>query len=64
MMPALEMGQSLDGVKPLDEVEREHILRALEITNGNRTQAAQLLKISIRTLRNKLNEYKLECLVA
>jgi DNA-binding NtrC family response regulator len=53
-----------DAVKPLDEVEREHILRALDLTNGNRTQAAQLLKISIRTLRNKLNEYKLECMVA
>jgi transcriptional regulator with PAS, ATPase and Fis domain len=56
--------QGADEVKPLEEVEREHILRALEVTNGNRTQAAQLLKISIRTLRNKLNEYKLECLVA
>jgi DNA-binding NtrC family response regulator len=56
--------QGADEVKPLEEVEREHILRALSITNGNRTQAAQLLKISIRTLRNKLNEYKLECLVA
>jgi two-component system response regulator AtoC len=56
--------EATDGVKPLDEVEREHILRALDLTNGNRTQAAQLLKISIRTLRNKLNEYKLECLVA
>jgi DNA-binding NtrC family response regulator len=55
---------SSDVVKPLDEVEREHILHTLEMTNGNRTQAAQLLKISIRTLRNKLNEYKLECLVA
>jgi len=55
---------SSDTVKPLEEVEREHILRALEKTNGNRTQAATLLKISIRTLRNKLNEYKLECMVA
>jgi len=51
-------------VKPLEEVEREYILRALEQTNGNRTQAATLLKISIRTLRNKLNEYKLECIAA
>jgi DNA-binding NtrC family response regulator len=51
-------------VKPLEEVEREHILRALEQTKGNRTQAASLLKISIRTLRNKLNEYKLEVLAA
>ncbi len=46
--------------KSLDELEKEHIFRALERTGGNRTHAADLLKISIRTLRNKLNEYKLE----
>ena len=48
-------------LKSLEVMEREHILRALEETKGNRTQAANLLKISIRTLRNKLNEYKMEC---
>jgi DNA-binding NtrC family response regulator len=42
----------------LEDLERQHILRVLHQTNGNRTQAANLLKISIRTLRNKLNEYK------
>jgi two-component system response regulator FlrC len=31
---------------------------ALEKTQGNRTHAAKILGISIRTLRNKLNEYK------
>jgi DNA-binding NtrC family response regulator len=44
-------------VTPLDEVEKEHILRAMEICDGNRTQAAKQLGISIRTLRNKLHEY-------
>ena len=44
----------------LDEMEKQHILRALERTSGNRTQAANLLKISIRTLRNKLHQYKIE----
>jgi two-component system, NtrC family, response regulator AtoC len=63
-METVSASQIEGAVKPLEEVEREHILRALEATNGNRTQAAQLLKISIRTLRNKLNEYKLEALVA
>ena len=51
-------------IRSLEEIEREHILRALAQTNGNRTQAASLLKISIRTLRNKLNEYKLEQIAA
>ena len=46
-----------DRVTPLEEVEKEHILRALEICDGNRTQAAKQLGISIRTLRNKLHEY-------
>jgi DNA-binding NtrC family response regulator len=41
----------------LAEVEKQHILAALQKTNQNRTHAAKLLGISIRTLRNKLNEY-------
>lgn len=44
----------------LDEMEKQHILRALERTGGNRTQAAALLKISIRTLRNKLHQYRID----
>ena len=47
------------GVVPLDVMERQMILRSLDQTSGNRTQAAQLLGISVRTLRNKLNEYRL-----
>ncbi|PIE62062.1 MAG: hypothetical protein CSA29_00045, partial [Desulfobacterales bacterium] len=30
----------------------------LDQTEGNRTHAAKILGISVRTLRNKLNEYK------
>ena len=41
----------------LAEVEKHHILAALEKTRQNRTHAAKVLGISIRTLRNKLNEY-------
>jgi DNA-binding NtrC family response regulator len=41
----------------LAEMEKRHILAALEHCNGNRTHAAKLLDISIRTLRNKLHEY-------
>lgn len=39
----------------LDEAEAVLIEKALEATRGNRTQAADLLGISVRTLRNKLN---------
>jgi len=41
----------------LAELEKLQILKALEHTGGNRTHAAKLLGISIRTLRNKLHEY-------
>jgi two-component system, NtrC family, response regulator AtoC len=44
--------------RPLREVEKNLIFQALDETNGNRTHAAQMLGISVRTLRNKLNEYK------
>ena len=43
--------------KTVAEVERAHILETLRYARGNRTHAANLLGISIRTLRNKLNEY-------
>ncbi len=41
----------------LAELEKRHILTALRESKGNRTHAARMLDISIRTLRNKLNEY-------
>ena len=41
---------------PLEEIEKEYILHALRAANGNRTHTAQMLGISIRTLRNKLNQ--------
>ncbi|MBF0118357.1 MAG: sigma-54-dependent Fis family transcriptional regulator [Desulfobacterales bacterium] len=45
-------------VAPLRDVEKKLIMQALGKTNGNRTHAANILGISVRTLRNKLNEYK------
>jgi two-component system response regulator AtoC len=41
----------------LYEVEKRHILETLAAMGNSRTKAAQKLGISIRTLRNKLNEY-------
>jgi DNA-binding NtrC family response regulator len=42
----------------VSEMEKELILETLRATGNNRTQAAKLLGISIRTLRNKLHEYR------
>lgn len=39
------------------EVERDLIFATLEACGDNKTQAAGMLDISVRTLRNKLNEY-------
>jgi transcriptional regulator with PAS, ATPase and Fis domain len=43
------------------EMEKELIFQTLKEVNGNRTHAAEILGISIRTLRNKLREYKDDC---
>ena len=45
-------------VLPIAEMEKRMILKSLDHTGGNRTQAAQLLGISVRTLRNKINDYR------
>ncbi len=46
-----------DGFPTLAEIERRHIFAALNFCKNNRTHAARLLDVSIRTLRNKLHEY-------
>ncbi len=43
----------------LAALEKEHILRVLSACADNRTRAADALQISIRTLRNKLHEYRI-----
>ena len=56
VLPVDEPGEGCS----LSEVEKRHIIAALERAKGNRTHAAKILDISIRTLRNKLNEYHYE----
>jgi Bacterial regulatory protein, Fis family len=45
-------------VLTLAEAEQAHILKLLRLCDGNRTQAAKLLGISIRGLRIKLRDYE------
>jgi two-component system response regulator FlrC len=53
-------GSDEDGMKlmSLKEAEKLLIRKALIHTSENRTQAAKILGVSIRTLRNKINEYR------
>jgi two-component system response regulator HydG len=44
--------------RPLDEVERYYIEKALELTQNNREEAAKMLDIGERTLYRKLQEWK------
>ena len=44
----------------LDEVEKIHILKVLEETEGNKTRTAEILGIGLTTLYRKLKEYKIE----
>ncbi|HET7164269.1 MAG TPA: helix-turn-helix domain-containing protein, partial [Pseudolabrys sp.] len=55
-MAAEQITRNLVG-RTVAEVERDLILETLRHCLGNRTHAANILGISIRTLRNKLNEY-------
>ncbi|MEW6269010.1 MAG: sigma-54 dependent transcriptional regulator [Thermodesulfobacteriota bacterium] len=54
--PAAER-QTLAG-RTVHEVERQLIFETLQRTNNNRSHAARMLGISVRTLRNKLAEYR------
>lgn len=44
--------------RPVEEVERNLILQTLSSCGGNRTRAAKLLGITVRTLRNKIWRYR------
>src|SRR6185436_1690330 len=56
LLAAEQITRKLVG-RTVAEVERDLILETLRHCHGNRTHAAAILGISIRTLRNKLNEY-------
>ena len=69
-LPA-DFGQSVAGQSNLvglrfplgttvEQVERELIMQTLAATSNNKTRAAELLGISLKTLHNKLKEYEAE----
>jgi DNA-binding NtrC family response regulator len=44
---------------PISELEKQHVEKTLALAHGNRTHAAEMLGISLRTMRNKIREYGL-----
>jgi two-component system response regulator FlrC len=62
-LPAAEGAAEGGGMASLRDVERQMIMQALRKTDDNRTHAARMLGISVRTLRNKLHEYRLQGLI-
>jgi DNA-binding NtrC family response regulator len=49
-----------EGILPIKALEKQLIYRALEATKGNRTRAAEMLGIGLRTLQRKLKGYDRE----
>ncbi|MGE0614015.1 MAG: sigma 54-interacting transcriptional regulator [Bacteriovoracia bacterium] len=50
-------GAEYNASMPLEELEKSHILKALDFNHGNKTKTAQSLGITIKTLYNKLYRY-------
>ncbi|MBE9547267.1 MAG: sigma-54-dependent Fis family transcriptional regulator [Proteobacteria bacterium] len=50
-------GNVIPGDLPLEEVEKATILKTLELTQGNKSEAARRLGITRRTLHKKLRKY-------
>ena len=56
-----ELPSGADGLigRPMTEVEKYYIQRALDLTDGNREEASRMLEIGERTLYRKIKEYEL-----
>ncbi|HEX2678981.1 MAG TPA: sigma-54 dependent transcriptional regulator [Polyangiales bacterium] len=53
----LVAGDDLEELVPLEEVEKRYILKVMQAAGGNKSLAAQTLRVSRRTLYRKLEEY-------
>jgi two-component system response regulator PilR (NtrC family) len=50
-----EGGIDLDNI--VTDIEKNYLLNALKVTNGNKTEAAKLLNLSFRSFRHRLSKY-------
>lgn len=60
VMGPLKTNVGIPAGMKLEELERKYILQTLYFAHQNRTKTAEILGISIRTLRNKINQYRVE----
>ena len=56
--------EGIDVTAHLDQLEKSYVLEALRRTNGNQTNAAELLKMSVRSLRHLLDKHGIRGLTA
>jgi len=59
LLAAVTSVEQAESPTTLADMERHMILQTLHETGGNRTRAAEILGVSVRTIRNKINEYGL-----
>jgi len=59
-MNSLKSEQALSSGFSMANIERQHIQRVLQHTNGNKAEAARLLEIGVATLYRKIEEYKMQ----
>ena len=57
--PRLIAAASLQAGTSIRELQRHLLETTLDVTGGNRTRAAEMLGVSLRTIRNKIREYGL-----
>ncbi|MBA2351809.1 MAG: sigma-54-dependent Fis family transcriptional regulator [Burkholderiales bacterium] len=58
VLPAAERGLRFEIGTPLAEAERQLICATLDYYDGNKKKAAEVLGLSLKTLYNRLNEYR------
>jgi len=56
----ITLDKGIDIEKELADIEQSYLKKALALTNGNYTQAAKLLNLSLRSFRYKLLKYQLD----
>ncbi|MFM8270020.1 MAG: sigma-54 interaction domain-containing protein [Pseudomonadota bacterium] len=55
---SVKPAEAFQSNQSLANIEQNHIEKTLRLTQGNKTEAARKLGISVRTLRNKLRQYQ------